>query len=500
MQILGRVSKPLQDDLEALAIVFFQDDISKLQNLDKGLRDLLSRILGKDFKGQKNEIYALPTLGKLKPRRLILAGLGKKKEYKLDLMRQVAGAVSKLARKLGVKTLSWDGSALRRLPMNLVDACRAFAEGTVLGLYRFDKLKTMSNGDTPKQEIKRVELIFQDDRGIAQIRQALSKGIEVAQAVNFARDLVNSPANQMTPAHMAAAAQRMAKKLKMRCRVLTKPQIQRLGMNALLGVSRGSAEGPRFLILEYHGGKSSERPIVLIGKGITFDSGGISLKPAEGMEKMKYDMAGGAAVLGTFHAIARLKLPIHVVGLVPTCENLPSGSATKPGDVVTALNGKTIEVLNTDAEGRLILADALSYAARYKPRAAIDMATLTGACVVALGSQTCGLMGNDEKLIARIKEASNKCQERAWELPLWDEYAESIKSDIADVKNIGNREAGAITAASFLKKFVDGFPWAHLDIAGVAWEDSEKPYIPKGASGFGIRLMTTLLEDWSKKG
>ncbi len=500
MQILIKRAKSLESSSEALAMVLFSDEVSKPQGLDKKLHDVLTPVLGKEFRGQKGEVYALPTLGLLKPQRLLLVGLGKKADFQVDVLRQASGAAAKCARKLGIGTLSWDGSRLRRLAGKVEENFRAFAEGAILGLYRFDKLKTETNSETPKQNLKHVELIFEDDHGAAQIQHAIDKGVDVADAVNFARDLVSSPANQMTPSDLAAAAQRMSKENKISCKVLAKPEIERLGMNALLGVSRGSQESPKFIVLEYAGGRASQPPVVLIGKGITFDSGGISIKPSEGMEKMKYDMAGGAAVLGTLNAVARLKLPIHVVGLVPTCENLPSGSATKPGDVLKALNGKTIEVLNTDAEGRLILADALSYAARYKPKAAIDMATLTGACVVALGSQTCGLLGNDAKLIHRIKEASAKCSERAWELPLWDEYSESIKSDIADVKNIGNREAGAITAAAFLKKFVDGFPWAHLDIAGVAWEDHEKPYIPKGASGFGIRLMIALLEDWSKRG
>ncbi len=491
--------QPLEKSIEALVLPCFEGETSKFVTADKELKAILQSVAGEDndFKAKKNETCVVPTLGKLKPRRLILAGLGKRADFKADGLRQLSGIVSKLARKIGMEAVAWDGNSLSRLPGKSSENFRAFAEGVLLGLYRYDKLKSKDKKEKPKPELKAVEIYFAGAAPKVEVRKALDKGVDLAEAVNFSRDLVSSPANLMTPTNLADAAAAMAKEQGITCRILKKPEIAKLGMNALLGVAAGSVEEPRFIILEYKGGKASDNPVVLVGKGITFDSGGISIKPAEGMDKMKYDMGGGAAVIGTLNAVARLKLPINVVGLVPTCENMPSGSATKPGDVHRALNGMTIEILNTDAEGRLILADALSYAKRYNPKAAIDLATLTGACVVALGSQTCGMLGNDEKLIARIKKASEHSRERAWELPLWDEYSEAIKSDIADMKNIGNREAGTITAAAFLKKFVDDFPWVHLDIAGVAWEEGEKPYTPKGASGFGIRLLTTVLEEWS---
>jgi leucyl aminopeptidase len=275
-----------------------------------------------------------------------------------------------------------------------------------------------------------------------------------------------------------------------------------MGAGGIVAVNRGSFEfePAQFAVLEYDGaGGKAGAPVVLVGKGITFDTGGISLKPAEGMEKMKYDKAGSVAVLGTFRAVSALKLPVKLVGLCPWTENTPSGSAYRPGDVVRFLNGKTAEIVNTDAEGRVVLADALAYASRYKPALVIDLATLTGACVVALGNQTAGLMTNNPEMAARLQAAAEATGERVWELPLFDEYHEQIKSEIADIKNTGGREAGAITAAMFLKQFVD-YPWIHLDIAGMAWNEKEKPHVPKGASGYGVRLLTQFLRDWARDG
>jgi leucyl aminopeptidase len=274
--------------------------------------------------------------------------------------------------------------------------------------------------------------------------------------------------------------------------------MQKLGMGALLGVAAGSAQPPKFIIVEYRGG--GKKPFVaLVGKTITFDSGGISLKPPENMDKMKDDMSGGAAVLGAIQNAAALKLPLNIVGLLPATENMPGGRACKPGDILTTLSGQTIEVLNTDAEGRLILSDALAYACRYKPAVIVDIATLTGACRVALGQEATGMLGNDEKLKQKVREAGEKSGERVWELPLWDGYVELIKSDIADMKNTGGRDGGVITAAALLSKFVQKYPWVHLDIAATAWTDKDRPYTPKGATGIGVRLLTQFLRDFDKK-
>ena len=283
-------------------------------------------------------------------------------------------------------------------------------------------------------------------------------------------------------------------------KVLDAKEMKDLNMNALLGVASGSFLPPKFIILEYGGGKKSEAPVVLVGKGLTFDSGGISIKPSEKMDEMKSDMAGGAAVMGTIMAVSDLHLPVNVVGLIPATENLPGGKAYKPGDVLKSMSGQTIEVVNTDAEGRLVLADALAYAGRFQPAAIIDIATLTGACIVALGDHVAGLLGTDDDLKRRLKEAAEITGERIWELPLWEDYHEQIKSDVADYKNSGGRAAGTITAAAFLHKFVGNYPWAHLDIAGPAWLTKANPYIPKGASGVGVRLLVRFLTDWKEKG
>ena len=294
---------------------------------------------------------------------------------------------------------------------------------------------------------------------------------------------------------MAQKAREIARRKNVSCKVLDKEKMKEMGMNALLAVASGSNEEPKFIILEYAGGKKSAAPIVLVGKGLTFDSGGISIKPSDKMEEMKSDMSGGAAVMGVIMAAADLQLPLNITGLIPATENMPSGTAYKPGDILKSYSGKTIEVLNTDAEGRLILADALAYASEFKPEAVVDVATLTGACIIALGDDVIGMLGTDDKLKSEIDRAAQTTGELVWELPLWESYHELIKSDIADYKNSSGRSAGTITAAAFLSKFAGNTPWVHLDIAGPSWLTKDKPYIPKGASGVGVRLMVQVLRD-----
>jgi leucyl aminopeptidase len=303
----------------------------------------------------------------------------------------------------------------------------------------------------------------------------------------------------MTPTRFAAETQKIAKQVRLKFHALGVPEMKKLGMNLLLSVAAGSDQPPKFVILDHHGSKRKGTDIVLIGKGITFDSGGISIKPSEGMEKMKYDMAGAAAVVGTMKAAAEMRLPLNLVGLIPVTENMPSGKASRPGDIVTGMNGKSVEIINTDAEGRLVLADALTYAEKYQPKAVIDLATLTGACVVALGEHAIGMMGNHQKVMDVLKHSGEVAHERVWQLPLWDDYFEQIKSDHADIKNTGGRWGGAITAALFLKQFAEKFHWAHLDIAGTAWIEKDRPYCPKGATGTGVRLMVQFLQDYLDK-
>jgi leucyl aminopeptidase len=303
----------------------------------------------------------------------------------------------------------------------------------------------------------------------------------------------------MTPSIMALKAREIARKQNVTCIVLDKAKMKELGMNSLLGVAQGSNEEAKFIILEYSGAKKNEAPVVLVGKGLTFDSGGISIKPAEKMDEMKSDMSGGAAVMGAVMAAADLQLPLNIIGLVPATENMPGSKAYKPGDIFKSYSGKNIEVINTDAEGRLILADALTYAAKYKPAAIIDIATLTGACIIALGDDVIGMLGTDDKLKGEINKAAENTGELVWEMPLWECYHEQIKSDIADYKNSGGRAAGTITAAAFLSKFVGDFPWVHLDIAGPAWSSKDKPYTPKGASGVAVRLLVEFLRNRVQK-
>ena len=330
---------------------------------------------------------------------------------------------------------------------------------------------------------------------LAKVKAAVSSAQKLCKSVFLARDLQNHPGNRATPAFLADQARKACRKAGVRCRILNRRDMERLKMGSLLAVAQGSAQPPKFIIMEYMKGKKNEKPVVFVGKGLTFDTGGISIKPSHGMEEMKFDMSGGAAVIGAMCAVGTLKLKKNVVGLVPATENMPGGKAIKPGDIVRSMSGTTIEILNTDAEGRLILADALAYAKKYKPAAVIDLATLTGACMVALGSHASGLFGNDEKLIDALKEAGERTGERCWPMPLWDEYKKQIKSKVADIKNIGGRWGGAITAAAFLEKFTD-YPWAHLDIAGTAFgARPSSPYVPAGGAGLGVRQLIDFLNN-----
>ncbi|MCR4405364.1 MAG: leucyl aminopeptidase [Anaerolineae bacterium] len=468
------------------------------------IRELIS---AGDFRGKRNETVVLYPGGAIPAQRVLVVGLGKEEKFDLDGVRQAAGAAAKKARELGVTRFSTIVHGGGRAGLNLEDAAQAVVEGTILALYRFREHKTEPAEDE-RPDIEAVTLVEFSAEKVPVVERGARTGQIIAEAVNMARDLVNQPANYATPAILAETAQKLAADFDLRCQVLDREQMAELGMGALLGVAQGSEQPPKFIILEHNADRddrSADRSrqgldtIVLVGKGITFDSGGISIKPGEHMEEMKADMAGAAAVMGALRAAAALDVPLHVVGLMPATENLPSGRAIKPGDVLKSLSGLTIEVISTDAEGRLILADALAYAQRYQPQAVVDIATLTGACVVALGEITTGLMGTDADLVARIKAASAKTAEKVWELPLFEEYGEQIKSDVADVKNTGGRPAGTITAAFFLSKFAKGMPWAHLDIAGKALTDKERnPYTPKGATGVGVRLFVQLLRDWGK--
>ena len=445
-----------------------------------------------DFKGALNGTALLRTRGKIAAPRVLLVGLGDKQpERELENLRQAGATAAAAARKLGAASLTVLPPSCSASPSELA---QALVEGASLGLYTLKKYKTAQD-DAGPDSLDNMTLLAASAATQKELQRGGERGQVIAEAVALARDLGNSPGNDVNPSYLASTAQDLAKSTSLQCRLLEPSEMQELNMGCLLGVSQGSAQPPAFIILEHTPRGTDGPPIVLVGKGLTFDSGGISIKPAGGMEDMKMDMSGGAAVLGTMQALARLNYPRRVVGLVPASENLPSGTAVKPGDILRAMSGKTVEVINTDAEGRLILADALSYAVeKYKPACIIDLATLTGAVVVALGSQATGMMGTDDDMMARLQEAGERCAERVWQLPLYEEYSKQIKSDFADIKNTGGgREAGSIIGGAFLKEFVGDTPWVHLDIAGMAWTRESKPYVPKGSTGWGIRLLVETL-------
>jgi leucyl aminopeptidase len=459
--------------------------------LDRRMGGQLGRVLERgDFRGRKDEVLLLyPRAGEIGPERVLVIGAGKREDYTLDRLRRSIGTAIRQAEKVGARDVVLSLGHVTRLSehMGPAFAARGAIEAAVLAAWDMREYKSASEDDVPRR-VDSVVLLAEDAAEAREYEKALKPAEIVARSENFARDLAMRPGNVATPSYLAAAATKIAEDFGLKITVLDRADMEREGMKALLAVAQGSEEEPRFIALEYNGGAKDAQPLVLIGKGVTFDSGGISIKPAERMEEMKFDMCGAAAVLGAMRGIAELKLKINVVGIVPSTENLPSGRAFKPGDVIGSHLGKTIEIVNTDAEGRLILADALSYARRFNPVAMVDAATLTGACVIALGFHAIGMMGTDGDLIEEIRSAGIRSGERCWPLPLWDEYREQIDSTIADMKNSGGRAAGAITAGWFLKEFAGEVPWVHLDIAGTAYRDEAAPYLRKGATGVPTRL------------
>jgi leucyl aminopeptidase len=456
---------------------------ASLATLDQTTGGALGRLFAAgDFSGKKDETALIYPPGAAA--RVLLVGLGKTEEISRSAIRRAAAVAAKRARSVGVPRAAFHLPAEAMGTVAPAEAGQAIAEGLAQGAWQYTEMKRPPEDRKPALE--QIDVLapgapkaFVDGhrRGAAiGAGQALARAIQVL------------PGNVCTPAYVARTAEEIAGRHGLEVSVLDKAAIVREGMGALLAVAQGSAEEPRFIALEYKGAEGA--PVVLIGKGVTFDTGGISIKPAQNMEDMKYDMSGAAAVLGTFETLGRLRPPVHVVGLIPSTENMPSGTAVKPGDVVTSLLGKTIEVINTDAEGRLILCDALAYARRYRPACVLDIATLTGAIVVALGHTASGVMGSDDQLIEEVRGAGERSGERVWPLPLWEEYRDLMKSDIADVKNAGGRPAGSISAGWFLREFVDGFPWAHLDIAGTAYTDREDATRVKGPTGMGVRLFS----------
>jgi leucyl aminopeptidase len=484
---------------DLLAVGQFCDSkgLDKLNTeLDRKLGGAIERVikLG-DFKGKEGTSTVVYSNDGIGAKRVLLVGLGERKKATLDTVRKAAANAAKKSVEIKAETLSL---ALHRAFEGRFDLSamgRAVAEGTYFGSYRYDEFVTES--ENGRLGSLRVEIIDSDSAKTTKLNKGLSSGVIIGRAQSYARTLANRPANIINPAELAAEAKRLAKTTTgLSCTVFDEKQMAAKGMGGVLAVGSGSGSPPRFIVLRYSpaGKAASGRPIVaLVGKAITFDSGGISIKPAERMDEMKLDKTGGIAVLGTMKAVAELKLPLNVFGIIPSAENLPSGTSYRPGDIITTFSGKTVEVLNTDAEGRMILCDGLAYAVKQNCDIIVDIATLTGACRVALGKYMAGLMGNDEKLIKQLQTAAEESGEKVWPMPSGDEYAEEMKSKIADLKNTGSRWGGACTGAAFLRQFVGDAKWVHLDIAGTEMFDKATEYTTEGSSGFGVRLLTIYL-------
>ncbi len=499
MNITIKVGTAEKEPAEVVVFYLYEDAKTLCESLaraDKALNNIVSELIReKRFVAKSNKTIILPTYGKIRAKRIMLVGMGKKKDVTPDKIRQAAGTTATTLRDMGI----CGGASMMDsidIPQPAGEWYQAYSEGVLLALYQYRKYKTIPPED--QQEFKALTLLVSGEGEPGIVRESVTHGQIIADAVSFARDLINTPSRDKTPGILADIARKMSREVGIQCKIVSLPEIKKLGMGGLLGVAQGSAQPPKFIILEYNAHAKNQDTVVFVGKGITFDSGGICLKQAKDMDIMKSDMSGGAAVMGAMKAISRMKFPRHVVGLIPCAENMPGGSAIKPGDIITFYSGKTAEVANTDAEGRLILADALAYAEKYKPAAVIDLATLTGSCVVALGTVVTGMLGNSEELKKRVKSAGEKTWERVWELPLWEEYQEQIKSDIADIKNVGGPYAGAITAACFLSRFTEKYPWVHLDIAGTSWCEKNNAYAQKGASGVGVRLLVQLIRNWDR--
>jgi leucyl aminopeptidase len=460
------------------------------QALDRAAGGYLREIIRRgDMEGKLGTTLVLHKVPGISSERVLLVGLGRERDFHDKEYRDASRAA--------IKTLNDTGAAeaisyLTELEVPKRNSGWHISQAvalTLTTLYRFDRLK--SKRESRRRALKRLNLNIAKKGELAAGEQAIKQGLAIGEGMNLARDLGNLPSNVCTPSYLAGQAMELAKSHGLKCEVLDQRDMEKLGMGALLSVARGSREPAKLIVLKFEGAEKKQRPIVLVGKGITFDTGGISLKPAAEMDEMKFDMCGAASVLGSLKAAALLKLPLNVIGIIPTTENMPGGNATKPGDIITSFSGQTIEILNTDAEGRLILCDALTYAERFEPAVVVDVATLTGACVIALGHVASGLFSNDDQLAKELLRAGETAQDRAWQMPLWDDYQEQLGSNFADFANIGGRPAGSVTAACFLSRFTKKYSWAHLDIAGTAWKTGKE----KGATGRPVPLLTQFLID-----
>jgi leucyl aminopeptidase len=503
MKVTVDARAPSASQVDLLALPIASDEVRRsrlaprLAAIDRSLGGVIAAAVGSgDFKGKAGQqVLAYPDRRR-KAKRVLLWGMGDAKAIDAEALRTAAGtAVSRAAGARSARV------ALVVPPLGAgtdPESCQALAEGAVLGGYRFDAYREKKNDETSR--VKAVTLLVPRGQDLRASREAARFGVIIAESQNAARELSNLPPNVLSPEQLAQEARTVAREVGLSVHVFDVPELERRKMGAILAVGGGSARPPRLIALEYapKGAKKARPALCIVGKGITFDSGGISIKPAQGMDEMKHDMSGAATVIGVLRACALLALPVRVVGVIGAAENLPDGTAYRPGDIVTAASGKTIEVLNTDAEGRVVLADALHHAkTEYEPAAIVDLATLTGACVVALGRWASGLFGSHKGLIEALRAAGEKTGELAWPMPLLDGHKREIKSEVADIKNSGGRNAGASTAAAFLSQFVGETPWAHLDIAGTAWTTSATGgYQPRGATGVGVRLLLEMLRNW----
>jgi leucyl aminopeptidase len=473
----------------------------RLAAIDKAIGGGLGAILRSgDFRGSSGQSALVYSDGGVPAKRLLLIGLGKAEELDADAFRRAGGTAVGEARSRKAKTVAI--AVPRTRPVAIDAAAQALAEGGVLATYRFDTYKSSKEKQSGKLPTS-LALSLERAADTRPARAAAKAGVAIAESQNVARQLSNEPPNHLPPVALARAASQVAKEVGLRCRVLDVPAMKKLGMGAILAVGQGSVHPPRLVVLEHNPPKRGARrrppTVCLVGKGVTFDSGGISIKPSAAMDEMKHDMSGAATVVGALRACALLDLPLHVVGVIGAAENLPSGTAYRPGDILTSMSKKTIEILNTDAEGRVVLADALHYArTEFKPAAMVDVATLTGAIVIALGSHASGMFGNDERLMKHLETAGEASSERLWGMPLWDAHRKAVESAVADVKNVAGREASSSTAAAFLAAFADDTPWVHLDIAATGWTNKTGPYQPRGASGVGVRLLVEALRTWKK--
>ena len=496
MKFSCRVDDAMRVSADSVVLFVSQStkvDSPRLKSLDKQVGGAIGNMFGSgEFSGKDGEVAVLYSPGGFKTKRLILAGTGDRKKLTPDSIRRASGHLSrnKAVTSSGSVAISFEG-------FESVGMIQAGIEGLLLGGHKFLEYKTGEAGKD-SSKLNSVEFLVPKRAQLAKAVKELERGQIIAEGQLMVRRLSATPGNDLTPRLYANRIAKFAKDAGVTCQILDEKAIANEKMGGLLGVSRGSDEPPRFVILKYQRSAAKSKPIVLVGKGVTFDTGGISLKPAENMGEMKQDMTGSAVMLATIITASRLKLPVNLVALLPITENMPSGRATKPGDILTMRSGKTVEVTNTDAEGRLILADALDYANRFQPQAVFDIATLTGAALFILGYAGAPIMGNNSELIKRLEGAAKVTSERVWHIPIWDDHREQMKSSIADLVNSGGRPAGTIAAAAFLENFVGDWPWAHIDIAWMDMEYQGRPYTPKGATGFGVRLLTDLLSNWKK--